>query len=142
MNDSGVLGMPLRIMISMMVIALMVPALVSMSQDMDRAADEAEGAAIAEQVADAATRAYLSGVGDSVTSSLEIPFGRALAIGGDGADAYTIRIYSDGVQTGRVVMDNPPIRLLGPETMLEGGAVLVLETVAVDGRLCVAVSAS
>jgi len=142
LNDSGVLGMPLRIMISLMVIALMVPALVSVSQDMDRAADEAEGTAIAEKVVDAATRAYLSGVGGSVTASVEIPLGRALAIGGDGADAYCIRIYSNGVQTGKVVMDNPPFRLLGPEMMLEGGAVLVLEAVAVDGRLCVAVSAS
>lgn len=140
MNDSGVLGMPLRIMISLMVIALMVPALVAMADDMGMAADEAEGESLAEQVADASARAYLSGVGGSVALSMDIPFGRSLAIGGDGADAYTIRIYSDGELTGKIVLDSPPIRLLCPETVLEGDADLLLEAVSHEGRLCVAVT--
>lgn len=140
MNDSGVLGMPLRIMISLMVIALMVPALVAMADDMGMAADEAEGESLAEQVADASARAYLSGVGSSVALSMDIPFGRSLAIGGDGADAYTIRIYSNGELTGKFVLDSPPIRLLCPETVLEGDADLLLEAVPHEGRLCVAVT--
>jgi hypothetical protein len=141
-NDSGVLGMPLRIMISLMVIALMVPALAAVADDMEMAADEAEGESLAGQVADAAARAYLSGAGSSVSLSMDIPFGRSLAIGGDGADAFTIRILSDGEQSGRLVMDNPPIRLICPETVLEGDAELLFEAVPHDGRLCVAVTVS
>ena len=142
MNDSGVLGMPFRIMISFMVIALMVPALVAVANDMDMAADEAEGASLAEQVADASTRAYLSGVGGAVSLSVDIPIGRSLGIGGEGADAYTIRIYSDGKVSGKVVLDNPPIRMLCPETMLEGDRELLFEAVSHEGRLCVAVTVS
>ncbi len=92
MNDSGVLGMPFRIAISLMVIALMVPAAVSISHDMEMEADEAEGVSLAEQVAEATTRAYFSGVGGTVSLSMDIPQGRALGIGGDGADAYSLSL--------------------------------------------------
>ena len=142
MNDSGVLGMPFRIAISLMVIALMIPAVVSVSHDMDMAVDEAEGVSLAEQVAEATTRAYFSGVGSAVSLSMDIPSGRVLEIGGEGADSYSIRIYSDGRLLGRVVIDNPPIRMLCPETKVEGEAELLFEAVMQDGRVCVAVTAA
>jgi len=132
--------MPFRIMISLMVIALMVPALAALANDMEMAADEAEGESLAELVADASARAYLSGAGSSVSLTMDMPAGRSLAIGGEGADAYTIRIFSDGEPLGSIVLDNPPIRLICPETVVEGYAELLFEAVPHEGRLCVAVT--
>lgn len=139
-DESGVLGMPFRIMVSLTVIGLMLPAVLVATQGLEDAAEETEMDAFAEAVADKATRAYLAGKGSTVSMTTDIPFGKAIGIGGSGADAYSVRMYSEGELIGRHYLDNPVFRIVCDDTLITGESDIVFRTSVVDGRCCVEAS--
>jgi len=134
--------MPFRIMISLMVIGLMLPAVMALVDDYEDRSDAREADDIARFVADTAEEVYVAGPGNSISAVLDISPGRAVGIGGESADAYSVRAMVDGEVVGRIMLDAPVFRIMSEDTILSGYCTLLFRAVMSEGRLCVEVTRS
>lgn len=124
----------------MLIIATVTPVVLNMADVAERGMEVSESVSEARTLADGISRAYYGGSGTTVTVSLSLPPGESLAIGGDGGDAYSIRILIDGEEREKIVLRNPSVEILGGETAISGDAVVSLRCEICDGIYGVRVS--
>lgn len=132
MDRKGLIGMPIRLAVAFLVLALAVPLLVGMTEDLRDDVESSELSIQAGKVSDTAKKAYYAGAGSVFTVEISIDHHCMLVIGGVGSDAYTIRMMSDGDEVGRVFMDCPVVKFMD-EVSVSGAQTLMLECVK-DGR--------
>lgn len=126
----GVLGMPVRLAVCFVVIGVMVPVVMDAAWDAEEESSGFVLEAQANRVRSAAVKAFY---GDGYASAeVDLPPGGSLMIGGDGADAYAVRLLSYGEEIGKVYLENPDIRVIGPETVLSGFSTITFRSVT-DG---------
>lgn len=126
-DRSGVIGLPVRLAVCFLILGLMVPVVLDSTET---AREEMSLKDLREQASaleDALQRAYSSG--QVISLRMDVPVGQSLAVGGDGGDAYTIRLVSDGVVVDRVITSNPTVPVTNGQTTVSGNT-----TVIVDGR--------
>ncbi len=135
MDRKGVIGMPVRLAMTFLVLALAVPVLMDSVEDY-RAVTEASGLMVqAEAVSDTAEKTFYAGEGGAFTAEISVGHGNRLVIGGQGADAYTIRMFCGNEDVGRLVMDRPAVRIAGGGIAVSGEMTLLFECVD-DGAGC------
>ena len=117
----------------MLIIATVTPIVLNMADVAEHGMETSESMSEARTLADGVSRAYYGGSGTTVTVSLSLPAGESLAIGGDGGDAYSIRIFIDGEERERVLLQNPSVEILGGETEISGDAVVSLRCEVSEG---------
>lgn len=89
--------------------------------------------------ADAVTSVHYSGEGSMRSVTLDVPEGCTVQIGGEGADAYSIRgRYHDGNDTVRY-MEVPPIMFVSELHLMDGEHVITVTSVTYNGKAAVAV---
>ena len=93
-DDRGVLDMPVRLAVAILIIATVTPVLMGMVGTAEDVMSSSEAEVEADRLCDGISRAYYGGEGTMVSVELSIPLGQALEMGGD--ERYVIRILDDG----------------------------------------------
>lgn len=140
MDRSGVLSIPVKLMVCFLVIGLMTPVLMDSVQ---RADDEISVSGIREDaigLKDAVLKAYYEG-GTAVFADLSIEPGQALVVGGDGPERYVIRMAVNGEVVDSLYIDSPSVPVLNDELWLEGDMTVRIAAASEDGDYGVRIGA-
>ena len=129
-DDRGVLGMPVRLAVAVLVIATMTPILMGMVGSAEDVISVSEAEAEAGRLSDGISRAYYGGEGTVVSVELSIPLGQSLEIGG--AEPYAIRILDGGKEVSKVYLERPSVPVLEPLTV-SGRTTVTVQAVSLDG---------
>jgi hypothetical protein len=128
MNRKGMIGMPVRLAITFLILAITVPLLMGVTDDLREDVEASDLAVQANIVSETAAKAYYAGIGSTFTTNVSIDHNNRLIIGGDGSDAYTIRTICGEKETGRIVMDRPLVKI-STEISVSGVNVLMFKCV-------------
>lgn len=131
----GIMSLPFKLAIMMAVIAIMTPIVAGVVDQAKDAMDSLGPTNEAEKLQDAAARAYYGGVGTVVTVDLALDSDESLLVGGDGADAYIIRIVSNGEIINKIPIERPTVPFLGGTEAISGIGPVKLRCVVEDGVL-------
>lgn len=130
----------MKLAVSFLIIAMFVPPMLSMADDVSEEADIDIMAEEARRLIDTIHRVYYSGVGSEASLTPDLPTGCGLAVGGGSGESYTVRLVSDGEVVDECYIENPAVAVAGDESVIAGGKAVVLRCVLLDGRVCVEVS--
>ncbi len=111
MNRRGVIGMPIRLAVAFLILAITVPLLMGVADDLRDDVEASDLAVQADIVSKTAEKAYYAGIGSTFTADVSIDHNGRLIIGGDGPDAYTVRMIYGDKEMGRIVMDRPLVKI-------------------------------
>ncbi len=125
MDRRGVMGLPVRLGVALLILALATPSLVAAAGHFDREAEVSEARLAADTVYDAAARAWYSGNGGSETVEVSVPSGCSVVFGGEGADAWSYALYRGGELVSREYPESPGVRFLGVAEVTGTGEVKV-----------------
>lgn len=108
---------------SFLIIAFFAPPMISL---MEGFGGEADIDTIDEQVrgiVETVHRTYYSGEGSEAYFAYDIPDGYGISLGGNGADAYTIRLTSDGEIVATRYIENPVVAVVTDTDLSGSGTV-------------------
>ena len=129
----GIIGMPVKLTVCILVLGLMVPLVLDAVED---AEDEMSSYGIlqeAESLRDAIQRAYFQDC--TVTHEVDLPSGRSISVGGSDGTGYVLRLLVDGEQVGTVSLG--AAQTLGDGIVISGHTTVRLNaTVDADGKRC------
>lgn len=125
--------MPVRLAVAVLVIATMTPLLLGLVGAAEDSMSSREAGSEARTLHEGMARAYYGGAGTVVTVELSIPLGQSLRVGGEGGDAYVIRVMDGAEVVDRVYMERPSVRVLGDVLDIAGNARVTIETVSEEG---------
>jgi hypothetical protein len=128
-NKKGVMGLPIKLMVTMTIIAISLPALTGIMDDSERGMADAEMGQEAERFMNAAVLAHRSGDGSSRTVSISLPAGCELCVGGEGSDAFCVRSMYNGEIVSKNYFEMPVLKI--SEQMTFSGKV-TLKLTSVD----------
>ena len=136
-DRGGIMSLPVKLMITMVIIALSVPMLTSA---LDSSQEDMAGAEMSHEVQkfkNAANLAHFSGNGCSRTVEIDLPAGCEMSVGGEGSDAYSIRTLYNGELISTEYFESPVLRICNEMTFtghmtlkltsVEGGTVPEIE---------------
>ena len=118
-DRKGILALPIKLTVSFLIIALMVPATMSAVDTISEDIDARKLLDAAEILGDRIDKVGSEGPGYRTTFILEIPDSGYLEIGG--AEGRVVRAMSDGHQVGRVLLSS---QVTGDILYLEGYVIL------------------
>lgn len=133
------MGLPVRMGIALVILALAAPSLVAAAEHFDREAEVSELRLAADTVYDAAGRVWYSGSGGCETVEVSVPSGCSIVFGGDGADAWSYALYRNGEMVSREYPESPGVRFIGLTEVTGTGDVKVACT-TIDGGYGVVVT--
>lgn len=133
MDRRGVLGLPMRLAVAMVIVSVCVPSLVYATETFKADSDVSEAASEVEKMVSAADSVYYSGYGSTCTIYVSIPAGCEIIIGGEDQDAYTMRVTYDGDVKKTVYTQRPMIQFLGGPVTVTGSPELRFECVSEGG---------
>lgn len=131
--------MPIRLTVVFLILALIVPVAVGFIGDFRKDTEVSDLLIQAKTVSNTAKKTYYAGIGGVFTADVSIGTGCRLDIGGEGSDAYEIRMVYSDEEVGRVFMERPPVRFAEPVSV-SGILTLEFECVSCDGGAAVRVS--
>lgn len=140
LNRKGVVGFPMRLAITFLILSLFVPVAFTMMNDLDERSQVSAAKYEAEKIGDSVKKMYYSGIGSTCTVDVELTNKSCLVIGGEGSDAYTIRIMIDDSEKERTYLQRPSVKLICDPIYLQGNCTLSLTCVAENGIYGVEVS--
>ena len=118
-SRSGVVGMPVRLAVSFMIVALMVPPVMGM---VDNIKDDISARCLSDAADDLAAMVDSignMGTGYTIRMEVTVPDDGYLLIGGD--EGMVVRICVDGRQVGRSVMDHS---VVGVKQAIQGSCLI------------------
>jgi len=118
-SRKGIISLPIKLTVSFMIIALMVPGIMNTVDIINEDVETRQLVAAADILGDQIDRVGSKGPGYKVSLMLDIPDHGYLEIGG--AEGTAIRAMSEGHQVGRVFVSSP----VTGSTMSLGGAVFL-----------------
>ncbi|MFA6803905.1 MAG: hypothetical protein WCR24_05380 [Candidatus Methanomethylophilaceae archaeon] len=138
-DRKGILDLPLKLMVTMIILALSVPLIVEAvdNNEMDMMDFEMEQEVV--KFKNAVSAVHYSGEGSSRTVELDIPPGCEIIIGGTGADAYSVRTFFEGEQISVYYFEKPVVTI-PIETIITSDCTLLLKSTYYDGRVGIEVS--
>jgi hypothetical protein len=85
------------------------------------------------KIFNAVAAVHYSGIGSSRTVSVTIPDGSEMVIpGGDGSDAYSVKMRFKGRDVGIRYMETPPVRFVTDGITITHSAMLLITSIIVD----------
>ncbi|MCL1978986.1 MAG: hypothetical protein FWG60_02370 [Methanomassiliicoccaceae archaeon] len=133
MNKKGMIGFPMRLAVTFLILAIFVPVAFSMVDGLEKDSAASAAKAEAEKIAGAAKRTYYSGAGSTETISISLSGGSCLVIGGEGSESYSISILLGDNVVEKMYLQRPSVRFLGDPLYLMGNRVITAECVIDDG---------
>ena len=126
MDRRGVMGLPVRLGVALLILALTAPSLVAAAEHFDREAEVSELRLAADTVYDAAGRVWYSGSGGCETVDVSVPSGCSIVFGGEGADAWSYALYRNGEEVSREYPETPAVRFLGSSEIAGSGEIKIV----------------
>lgn len=117
MDGKGVTGFPWRISLAFLLVALCVPPLAGLAEGFQDTADGCEIQTEIEQITNSASTVYFGGAGTSLSIDLSILPGYEITLGGEGAEAYCIKVSDPHGGETLTYMDRPAARFLNTVTL-------------------------
>jgi hypothetical protein len=140
-DKKGVIDLPVKLMVVVLIISLSVPLLVtSVERGESNNATSAMNSEV-DKIFNAVAAVHYSGTGSSRTVSVTIPDGCEIVIpGGNGSDAYSVITRYKSNETGVRYMDQPPVRFIAHNLVITGSCLLLISGHVIDGQSAVRVS--
>ena len=132
MDCKGVMGLPMRIVLAFLIIALCIPTLVSAASDFSQQADINGMDDDLDRISEAATKAYLGGSGTVIKTYVELTPGYEIVLGGDEADRYTVKLMHSGEVVEKRYLAHPTVPVLEKMT-IDGSGDILIECVSDPG---------
>ena len=129
-NKKGVMSLPIKLMVTMTIIAISLPALTGIMGDSERDMADAEMGQEVERFMNAAILAHRSGDGSSRTVTITLPAGCELCVGGEGSDAFCVRSVYNGEIVSKRYFETPVLKI-SEEMVFTGNATLKLTSIDV-----------
>ena len=107
----GVMSLPVKLMITMVVIAVSIPMLTAALDSNQEDMAGAEMIQETEKFKNAANLAHFSGNGCSRTVEIDLPAGCEMSVGGTGSDAYSIRMVYNGDLVSTEYFESPVLKI-------------------------------
>lgn len=123
-----------------LILSIFVPISLSMMDNMDENMNTSVAKDEADRIADHSKKAYYSGIGSYSTVDVAFTSGMGVIIGGEGSDAYSIRITHDDRIVDTLYLQRPSVKFLGEPLHLTGTRTISLECASIDGEYGVVVS--
>ncbi|MCL1811611.1 MAG: hypothetical protein FWG41_05285 [Methanomassiliicoccaceae archaeon] len=140
MNKKGMIGFPMRLAVTFLILAIFVPVAVSMVDGLEKDSAASSAKSEAEKIANSVKKAYYSGAGSTDTVNVSLSGGSCLMVGGEGPDAYSISILLYDTVVEKMYLQRPSVKLLGDPVYIMGGRTLSVECVVESGTYGVKVS--
>jgi hypothetical protein len=140
MDRKGVIDLPVKLMVVVLIVSLSIPLL---ANAMEKGERNNAGYAMngeVDRIFSAVAAVHYSGEGASRTVSVNIPDGCELIIpGGNGSDGYVIKMTFKGKDAGIRYMDRPPVKFLTDRVTISGSCMLLITSEFVNGGSAVRV---
>lgn len=120
------IDMPVKLAVCFVILGLMVPVVMDVTDDADDEMSLYHLRSEASELEDIIHRAYSEG--SIVSLEMDIPFDQSIRIGGTDGDEYTIRLLSEGVMMETLFIDSPVVAVSDGPLEISGDC-----TVIVDG---------
>ena len=133
LDRKGVVGLPLRLAMTFLILSISVPAVMYMVDDLQEDSDLSLLRYESTRLSDTMTTAYYSGEGSVQTISVSIKYNSSLVIGGEGKDAFCISILVDNQEKEKHYLERPSVRILNEQLHISGNRTLQCRCVSVDG---------
>ena len=134
MNDRrGMMDMPLKLTVIMIVIALNIPMIVNVIETNEDRVMDSVLSKEADRIGSAVRAAYYSGDGSSRMIDVDLPEGCEMTLGGSSSDAYAITCTFGGKVVSKTYIEKPSIRFDGPVT-ISGNVRLEITNFVRDGQ--------
>jgi hypothetical protein len=131
--------LPIRLTVIFLILALTVPVIVGMAENLEKDAERSDLSVQAKIISDTARKTYYAGVGGMFTADISVNHNCRLDIGGESSDSYAIKMFRADEDVGMIVMDRPPVRIVEPLS-LTGNLTLKFECVSYNEKTAVKVS--
>lgn len=123
MDRRGVIGMPVRLMVALLIVAMCVPALSFAVGNFEEETDITEVKQEAGRMVSAASSVYYRGQGNSKVIDVKVKPGCELAIDPK-ENAYGINVVREGRVVDTIYSQRPPIKFIGDAVDVTGSATL------------------
>ncbi len=120
-SRKGVFGLPIKLTVSFLIIALMVPPMLAAVDDIRRGMDDSELLEVAEDLADRLSKVGTRGIGYRTHADILIPDHGYLVLGG--GDPTGLRVFGENGLVSRVMLS---VSVSGGEIVLSGSVLLEL----------------
>jgi hypothetical protein len=140
MNKKGVIGLPLRLAMTFLILSLSVPVVVYMVEDLRDDSDVALLRNEASKISDTVSKAYYSGEGGMFTVDISVKSDCVLTIGGEGKDAYSIGLFVGDTEVERIFLQRPSVKIVNECLDVSGDRTLQCQSVLINGTYGVEVS--
>lgn len=128
MDSKGVMGMPIRLSVAFLIIALCIPILYGAVEDFEDETDVASAESEAKRIVDAATSVHYQRLGASAVVDISLVSGCEMVID-PSADAGGIRIMRNGELKDTVYCQRPPLMFVGEPLIITGPMTLRVTSV-------------
>ncbi len=105
MSRKGVLGMPIKLTGSFLIIALMVPPVMAMVDDIREDMAVQQMSSAGEKLREALTKVYSKNPSYTIHMEMSVPDGGRMDVGGD--EPTIIRLFLDGERSGIIILGAP-----------------------------------
>ena len=129
------LNLPLKLMVSVLIVGLMLPCMVTMVDRIQTESEVSDAVDCAMDLRRSMYQSYRDGPGCWRTVDVHIPTGYSLSVGGDGTEGHAIRIIREGHVVDRIYIEGPVFPVYGPEQSISGTTQIRLEPVMDGGIL-------
>ena len=133
MNKKGVIGLPLRLAMTFLILSLSVPVVIYMVEDLRDDSDVSLLRNEASKISDTVSQAYYSGEGGVFTVNVSVKSNCKLTIGGEGKDAYSIALFLSGTEKERIYLQRPSVKIVNECLDIYGDRTLQCKSVRIDG---------
>ena len=138
-DRKGIMSLPVKLMVIMILISLSIPILTNALNDNQESMAGAEMSHEAEKFKNAAVLAHYSGNGCSRTVEIDLPSGCEMSVGGNGGDAYSIRLIYNGEKISTEYFDRPAL-MIEQEMTFTGMMMLKLTSVDIGNHHAIEVT--
>jgi hypothetical protein len=110
--------MPLKLMVSFLLIGLMLPAITGMVSMVEESSEDVGADPSCAAVEECIYKVFRAGSGSMETVHVNLEPEDSIALGGEGADAHSIRLYRNGELKRTVYLDKAPVVLSGTTSVI------------------------
>ncbi len=134
------IGMPLKLTVSFLLIGLMLPMIAGMVSMVEEQSSDSAADYECAAVEDCIYRVFRSGSGSTETIHVDLGPKDWISLGGTGSDAYSIRLYCNGNLKKTVYLDRAPVQLSDEITDIAGSTDVTFACTSVNHKLIVGVA--
>lgn len=120
----GIIGMPIKLAVAVLVIATMTPVIVDMVDDAEDSLSIIDTESEARKIVEAVSDAFFGGYGCTVSVNVSIPTGESIVLGGSSGNEYSLRIMANGEVKKKILLERPGVPVLNDEIEISGDTVL------------------